>query len=181
VEYVLDEATAALQRTPAVLDVWLRGIPENWAHANEGPETWSAYEVVGHLIHGERADWIERTRMILEYGESKIFTPFDRFAMHRESVGKSLETLLDEFATLRAVNLETLGDFGLRSTDLVKMGRHPSLGTVTLRQLLATWVVHDWGHLAQIARVLAKQYATEVGPWTEYLPVLHDRKSAASS
>lgn len=169
----LDQAAASLGRTPRLLDDWLRGIPAAWAHTNEGPDTWSPYEVVGHLVHGERTDWITRTRLILEFGESQAFTPFDRFAMQRESVGKSIETLLDEFASLRQSNLEALQGFELRPGDLEKTGRHPSLGTVTLRQLISTWVVHDLSHIAQIARVLAKQYAHEVGPWTAYLPILH--------
>jgi hypothetical protein len=168
----IDEAIAVLERTPAVLDVWLRGLPEPWVTADEGPDTFSAFDVVGHLIHGERTDWMPRLRCIREHGESKAFEPFDRFAQQRESAGKSLGQLLDEFARLRASNLDELRSARVSGAELDLRGLHPALGAVTLRQLLATWVVHDLGHLAQIARVMSKRYGGEVGPWKEYLPVL---------
>jgi hypothetical protein len=171
-QYRLDEALAILERTPRTLDAFLHDLPDAWARASEGPETWSPYDVVGHLIHGERTDWIPRARVILEHGEDEPFEPFDRFAQFESSQGKSLEALLDEFAALRAASLEALSAWGLSPADLERTGRHPELGRVTLGQHLATWVVHDLGHLAQIARAMAKQYADEVGPWGAYLPIL---------
>jgi hypothetical protein len=143
-----------------------------WIEGNEGPDTWSPYVVVGHLIHGERTDWIPRAEIILAQGANRRFTPFDRFAQLRESEGKSLNELLEEFARLRAKNLTTLAGWHLTDAQLALEGEHPELGTVTLRQLLATWVAHDLGHIAQIARVMAKQYREAVGPWREYLPVM---------
>ncbi|HEU0055551.1 MAG TPA: DinB family protein, partial [Longimicrobium sp.] len=135
-------------------------------------ETWSAYDILGHLVHGEKADWIGRARIILEQGENRRFEPFDRTAMFRESQGKTLADLLDEFARLRAKNLETLASWRLTDGQLALEGEHPAFGTVTLRQLLSTWVAHDLGHIAQIARVMAKQYREAVGPWRAYLPVM---------
>jgi uncharacterized damage-inducible protein DinB len=176
----LDEAAALLARTPAVLDAWLRGLPDAWTTANEGPGTWSAYDVVGHLIHGEHTDWMARARIVLEYGEARPFAPFDRFAQARESEGKALDDLLDTFAALRSENLAALRALDLDAAALARRGTHPALGTVTLGQLLATWVTHDLGHLAQIARVMAKRYRDEVGPWSAYLPILSDRPRPAS-
>ncbi len=170
--FELASARAVLARTPVVLDSWLRGLPAEWINDNEGPETWSPYDVVGHLIHGERTDWISRLRILLEHGPARAFDPFDRFAQFRESEGKSLDQLLDEFARQRAANLETLDTTSISSESLSSPGLHPSLGPVTLRNLLATWVAHDLGHIAQIARVMSKRYANDVGPWREYLPVL---------
>ena len=171
--FMMDEAVAILSRTPATLDAMLRGLPDGWITANEGGETWSPFEVIGHLVHGERTDWMARARIILEHGEARAFEPFDRFAQFRESEGKTLEALLDEFAALRRRNLQELAHLQLTGQDLDRRGRHPSLGVVTLRQLFATWVAHDLDHLVQISRVLARQYSDEVGPWREYLRVIN--------
>lgn len=168
----LPDSIAILERTPAVLRAQLDGLPERWTVCNEGPNTWCAYDVVGHLIHGERADWIPRMRVVLEHGATRAFDPFDRFAQERESVGKSLADLLDEFARLRRGSIAELRAAELTNADFDRRGLHPALGEVTLGNLIATWVVHDLGHIAQIARVMAKHYAGEVGPWREYLPVL---------
>ena len=161
-----------LERTPATFRALLGGLPDAWATANEGPDTFSPFDNVGHLIHGERTDWIPRARIILAQGPVRRFEPFDRFAQYRESEGKGLAELLDEFATLRRDNLEILRSWRLSDRQLTLEGEHPELGTVTLGQLLATWVAHDLGHVAQTARVLAKQYRDAVGPWRAYLPVL---------
>jgi hypothetical protein len=168
----LAQATEVLARTPSVLRALLDALPEWWFSANEGPETFSAFDNVGHLVHGERTDWIPRARMILEHGRTRTFEPFDRFAQVRENAGKSLSELLDEFATLRAQNLETLRGWHLTERELALEGEHPVFGCVTLAQLLATWTVHDLGHLAQVSRVMAKQWRVEVGPWRAYLPIL---------
>jgi hypothetical protein len=171
-QFQLTDAFEVLERTPATFRALLGGMPEVWTAPNEGPETFSAFDNVGHLIHGERTDWIQRARIILEQGPNRRFAPFDRFAQKRESQGKSMAELLDEFASLRAENLATLRGWQLTDRELALQGEHPELGTVTLRQLLSTWVAHDLGHVAQTARVLAKQYREEVGPWIAYLPVL---------
>jgi hypothetical protein len=168
----LDEAIAVLERGPATFRALLSGLSDVWASPNEGPDTWSAFDNVGHLIHGERTDWIPRARMILEHGRTRTFEPFDRFAQVRENAGKNLPELLDEFATLRAQNLETLRGWHLTERELALEGEHPVFGCVTLAQLLATWTVHDLGHLAQVSRVMAKQWRVEVGPWRAYLPIL---------
>lgn len=170
--FQLDDGIAVLERTPATLRALLAGLPDRWTTTNEGPETFSPYDNVGHLIHGERADWIPRVRIILAQTANRRFEPYDRFAQIRESQGKGLANLLDEFAQLRAENLVTLRDWNLSDREFALEGEHPQLGTVTLRQLLATWVAHDLGHLAQTARVMAKQYREAVGPWRAYLPVL---------
>ncbi|HYX69025.1 MAG TPA: DinB family protein [Terriglobales bacterium] len=171
-EHDLEQSTALLARTPAVLDTLLRGLPEAWTLRNEGEKTWSAFDVIGHLIHGERTDWMPRAKMILESGESRAFERFDRFAQARESQGKSLGQLLDEFARLRAENLAALRALQLRPEDLARRGRHPVLGVVTLSQLLATWAAHDLTHLHQISRIMAHQYREAVGPWTKFLGVM---------
>lgn len=171
-EFDLEEALAILGRTPAVLELWLRELPTSWTACNEGPDTFSAFDVVGHLIHGERTDWMPRLDSILEHGERQPFERFDRFAHVEASRNRELGELLDEFARLRAENLARLRALRLDPERLELRGRHPDLGSVTARQLLATWVVHDLGHLAQIARVMSKRYSTEVGPWKAYLPVL---------
>lgn len=171
-EFDVAAGTAVLERTPQALRAMLGGLPPTWTGATEGPETWSPYDIVGHLIHGERTDWIMRAQLILTQGPQRRFTPFDRFAQFRESQGKSLDELLDEFARLRAENLGTLAGWRLTGAQLALEGEHPEFGPVTLGQLLATWVAHDLGHLAQIARVMAKQYRDAVGPWRVYLPVL---------
>ncbi|HYE95340.1 MAG TPA: DinB family protein [Rubricoccaceae bacterium] len=176
----LDEALALLERTPAVLDAWLRGLPDAWLTPTEGPDTWSPFDIVGHLLHGERTDWLPRLRRVLDDGDTKPFEPFDRFAQFEESKGKTLPDLLDEFAAARAENLDTVRALGLTAGDFTRPGLHPALGPVTLGHLLATWVVHDLGHIAQIARVMAKRYAADVGPWSAYLPILFDRPAPAS-
>lgn len=170
--FTIDDATALLARTPALLTVWLRDLPDAWLRAHEGGDTWSPFDIVGHLIHGERTDWIPRVRRIIEQGESQAFDRFDRTAMFEHSRGETIGTLLEAFAALRADNLATLGAMGLTAADLDRTGRHPELGVVTLRQLLATWVAHDLDHVTQIARVLAHQYRDEVGPWRAYLRVI---------
>ena len=167
------DTIALLSRTPAALDALLRDLPETWTFRNEGESTWTPFDVVGHLIRGERTDWLSRAKRILQFGESKAFEPFDRFAQQRESQGKSLAQLLEEFERLRSENLTELGAMNLRAEDLARRGRHPALGVVTLSQLLAAWAVHDLTHLHQISRVMAHQYRDAVGPWSAYLGVLH--------
>lgn len=169
---VMEEAVAILARTPATLDALLRGLPEGFVIAHEGGETWSPFDVIGHLIHGERTDWVPRARIILEQGEARPFDKFDRLAQFAESKGRTLASLLDEFAALRGENLRELAALRLTDGDLDRRGRHPELGGVTLRQLLATWVAHDLDHVMQIARVLARQYTDEVGPWRAYLRII---------
>jgi hypothetical protein len=171
-DFDLTDGMAVLERTPHTLRAMLAGLPSTWIDATEGPETWSPYVIVGHLIHGERTDWIPRAQLILAQGPERRFAPFDRFAQFRESQGKSLADLLDEFARLRAENLATLAGWRLTDAQLAFQGEHPDFGPVTLRQLLATWVAHDLGHVAQTARVMAKQYRAAVGPWRAYLPVM---------
>jgi hypothetical protein len=168
----LDEAVAVLSRTPASLDAVLRGVPEGLTRATEGGETWSAYDVVGHLIHGEETDWLPRVRIILEHGEARPFDKFNRTAQFEASQGRTLASLLDEFASLRARNLEALAGLRLSAADLERRGTHPAFGAVTLRQLLATWVAHDLDHVIQIARVIGRQYTDEVGPWRAYLRII---------
>ena len=170
----LKEAVQVLRATPGTLAVLLDGAPESWLSENEGGDSWSSYDIVGHLVHGEKTDWITRARTILEHGESRTFEPFDRFAQFRDSAGRNVDDLLDEFGKLRAENVAELEAWSLTEADLDRTGTHPALGTVTLRQLIATWVVHDLGHIRQIARVLAKQYAGEVGPWEQYLRVVSE-------
>ena len=171
-DFELTAGTAVLERTPATLRAMLAGLPSSWIDATEGPETWSPYVIAGHLIHGERTDWIPRARIILAQGADHRFTPYDRFAQFHESQGKSLADLLDEFARLRAGNLATLAGWRLTDAQLDLTGEHPEFGPVTLRQLLATWVAHDLGHIAQTARVMAKQYRDAIGPWRAYLPIV---------
>ena len=168
----VDECLSILTRTPATLDTLLRDLPEPWIAATEGPNTWSPYVVVGHLIHGERADWIPRLRIILDHGTSRPFDPFDREAQFRESAGKSLSTLLDEFTELRHENIAHLRRLRLTHELLEQQGTHPAFGPVTVRQLLATWTAHDLGHILQITRVMAKRYKDDVGPWKQYLSVM---------
>jgi len=168
----LEHTLSLLARTPAALNALLRDLPEAWTLRNEGENTWSAYDIVGHLIHGERTDWMPRARMILEFGETRAFEPFDRWAQARESEGKSLGQLLDDFARLRSENLGALRALNLRPEDFGRRGRHPELGVVTLSELLATWAAHDLTHLHQVSRVMAHQYREAVGPWSDYLGVL---------
>lgn len=171
-DFDLNHGLAVLERTPATFRGLLAGLPEVWTAPNEGPETFSAFDNLGHLIHGERADWIPRAQIILAQAADRRFVPYDRFAQVRESAGKTVAQLLDEFASLRAANLVTLRGWGLTEAQLALQGEHPAFGVVTLRQLLATWVAHDLGHLAQTARVMAKQYRDAVGPWRAYLPIM---------
>lgn len=173
-------ATDILRRTPATLDALLRGVDARWASGTEGPDTFSAFDTVGHLIDGEETDWIPRARIILARGPHPVFEPYDRFRHRRRNANRSLASLLDEFAQLRAGNVALLESWHLDAAQLELPGEHPSLGRVTLRQLLAAWVVHDLGHIAQLSRVLAKQYRDEVGPWVPFLPVLTDRPVPAS-
>lgn len=168
----IEEAAAILARTPATLDAMLRGLPDGWIASHEGGETWSPFDVIGHLIHGERTDWIPRARIILDYGEAKPFDKFDRFAQFEASKGRTLASLLDEFTTVRQESLRQLTAMRLTEADLDRRGRHPQFGTVTMRQLLSTWVAHDLDHVVQISRVLAGQYADEVGPWRAYLRII---------
>jgi hypothetical protein len=171
-EHDLQQTIVLLARTPAALDALLRDLPDAWTMRNEGANTWSAYDVVGHLIHGERTDWMPRARMILRAGDTQAFEPFDRLAQERESKGQSLAQLLDEFARLRAENLAELRKLELKPQDLARRGRHPALGAVTLSQLLATWAAHDLTHLHQLSRIMAHQYREAVGPWDQYLGVM---------
>jgi DinB superfamily len=172
-EHNLPHTISLLSRTPAALDALLRDLPEMWTIRNEGENTWSALDILGHLIHGELTDWMPRARMVLQFGQSQTFEPFDRRAHERDSAGKSMDQLLDEFARLRAKNLDQLRALNLRREDLEMSGRHPALGVVTLSQLLAAWAVHDLTHLHQISRVMAHQYREAAGPWNKYLGVLH--------
>jgi len=168
----LREVTEVLSRTPATLRSMLAGLGDPWLDANEGPETFSPRDVVGHLIFGEETDWIPRVRIVLEHGPGRAFTPFDRFGFRQRYGGRPIADLLDVFERLRRENLRTLQDLTLGPTDLERPGLHPELGPVTLGQLLATWVVHDLNHLVQIERVMARRYGGEVGPWTPYLRIL---------
>jgi len=169
----LQQTIAILDRTPSALNALLRDLPQSWTLGNEGGNSWSPFDIVGHLIHGELTDWMPRARIILEHGESRAFDPFDRLAQEQESKGKLLTALLDEFGRLRAQNLDSLRRMNLQPLDLDRRGRHPALGAVTLSQLLATWAVHDLTHLHQLSRVMAYQYRDAVGPWSAYLGVLH--------
>jgi hypothetical protein len=170
-DFNITQGIAVLERTPATLHAMLHDLDTAWLDATEGPDTWSPYLILGHLVHGERANWIPRARFILSQSTSRL-PPFDRFAHVRESQGKSLSALLDEFGRLRAESLATLAARRLTDADLALVGEHPEFGTVTLRQLLATWVVHDLGHIAQTVRVMAKQYREAIGPWRAYLPIV---------
>lgn len=172
--FVLTDAIELLSRTPSVLQAWLAGLSEVWSAATEGPETWSPYDIVGHFIHGEKADWIPRARHILSDESAIPFEPFDRFAQFSDSKGMSLDLLLEEFATLRRLNVDELADFKLGDAELELKGEHPEFAAVTLRQLLAAWVAHDLSHLAQIARVMGRRYKEDAGPWSQYLPILND-------
>ena len=171
-EFDVEHASAILERTPATLRTLLAGLSDEWVSNNEGPDTWSPIDVLGHLIHGEEADWIPRAQIILQYGESFAFEPFDRFAFQERSEGRPLSELLDTFGALRLRNLATLDEMGLNADKLELCGTHPEFGRVTLSQLIATWATHDLAHIVQIARVMAKQYDSAVGPWKEYLSVL---------
>jgi hypothetical protein len=178
-DFDLDSATAVLERTPATLTALLGGLPEPWMRGNEGGESFSPFDVVGHLIDGDETDWIPRARIILAGPPEAEFPPFDRLRHRARNAGRSLASLLDEFARLRGECVALLRSWNLADAQLGRIATHPALGPVTLRQLLSTWVVHDLGHVAQIARVMAKQYRAAVGPWTAFLPVLGDREPAA--
>jgi DinB family protein len=176
----LERSIDVLRRTPATLRALLDGLDEPMIHGTEGPETFSAFDNVGHLIDGEETDWMTRARIILAQGPSIRFEPYDRFRHRTRNAGRTLGSLLDEFERLRVANLETLGSWQLTEAQLDLPGEHPSLGRVTLRQLLAAWVAHDLGHLAQVSRVIAKQYTDAVGPWVRFLPVLTDHQAPRS-
>lgn len=171
-QFDLDNAIAILERTPGALHALLGGLPEAWTAPNEGPDTFSAFDNVGHLIHGERTDWIPRARVVLAQDPNQVFAPYDRFAQYRESQGKTLAQLLAEFAELRVANVATLRSWRLGPRELALQARHPDLGPVTLAQLLATWAAHDLSHVAQVSRVMSRQYRDAVGPWRAYLPIL---------
>jgi len=171
-EFQLEQATNILRRTPDTLNSLLRGAPAEWTIGNEGGDTWSPYDILGHLIHGEETDWLPRAKIILRLGESRAFEPFDRFAQFEKSRGKSADELLDKFEALRTENLAALRQMNITPDQLELRGTHPELGSVTLRELLATWAVHDLSHIAQATRVMCKQYSEAVGPWKQYLPIL---------
>jgi hypothetical protein len=171
-DFNLDASTAVLERTPTTLLALLGDLPETWTHASEGPETWSPYDVLGHFIHGENTDWLPRLRIILEHGERRTFDPFVRDAMFEYSAGKSMQQLLDEFATARAENIHKLRELDIQPAQYTLIGTHPEFGPVTIAQLIATWTAHDLGHIVQIARTMARQYRAAVGPWTKYLNVM---------
>jgi len=171
-EHKLHDTVSLLSRTPDALNALLRDLPDTWTHRNEGQNTWSAYEIVAHLIDAERTNWIPRARMVLQLGETQAFPPFDRGGHIRESQDKSLGQLLDEFARVRSESLDELRSLNLRQEDFERRGRHPALGIISLSQLLATWATHDLTHLHQISRVMAYQYRETVGPWSKFLGVL---------
>ena len=173
-KFELEEAVSILRQTPVTLRSLLAELPDTWVQSSGDPSSWHPYDIVGHLIHGERADWIPRARIILEQGTERAFDPFDREAMFEASRGRSLKTLLDEFETLRDRNLGTLESWNLSESDLDRVGIHPDFGQVTLGQLLSTWAVHDLNHIFQITRVMARNYRNEVGPWIQHLAVLQD-------
>lgn len=174
-DFTLEAALPVLRRTPSVVRDLLEDLPVSWTEAVEGPNTWSPFDVVGHLIHGERADWMPRVEHLLRHGDAVPFPPFDREAMFEASRGKSLGELLDVFARLRTESLERLDSLRLSDADLSRPGRHPDFGVVTLGQHLSTWVAHDLGHISQIVRVMARQYTAAVGPWKVYLSILNPR------
>ena len=172
-KYTLNEGIEILERTPLILETFLKGLSGSWTACNEGGDTWSAFDIVGHLIHGEKTDWTQRLEIILSDAVDKTFTPFDRFAQFESSKGKTLDELLEEFKELRSENLSYLRSLNITDNQFHLRAVHPSLGEVSLQQLLAAWVAHDLGHIAQISRVMAKQYKDEVGPWVEYMTVMH--------
>jgi len=171
--YQLKDALEILERTPKVLSSLLLGVSKQWTQNNEGNESWSPYDVIGHLVHGEKTDWMPRLEIVLDNGSNKTFEPYDRFAQFKMSKGKDISQLLKEFETLRQQNLNTLRSKNLTSKDFIKTAIHPSLGTIELKNMLAAWVVHDLGHIAQVSRVMAKQYSEEIGPWKQYLTIVN--------
>lgn len=172
--YSFEKSFEILHRTPVVLESMLSGLSDEWILPNEGEKTFSAFDVVGHLLHGEKTDWMVRAKNILENGTAHPFEPYDRFAMFEESKGKNINQLMNEFKTERMKNIALLESFSIDENKLNLKGIHPKFGEVTLRQLLSTWVIHDLTHIAQIARVLAKQYKDEMGPWLEYFNLMQD-------
>jgi uncharacterized damage-inducible protein DinB len=173
--FELDKTIEILQRTPLAISALLNGTSQEWTSKNEGAETWSPFDVIGHLVHCEKTSWINRIEIILSENEDKSFPPVDRFAQFNTSKGKSLDQLLEEFIALRKINIQKLKELNLNETHFSQTGTHPSFGSVTLSQLLSTWMVHDLDHLAQISRVMAKQYLTEVGPWIGNLKLLRQQ------
>lgn len=171
--YNLGEAISVLEKTPVVLTAMLDELSQDWTHQNEGKDTWSPFDIIGHLVHGEKTDWMPRLEIVLSTSEEKTFTPYDRFAQFETSKGKSVTSLLTEFRSLRKENLTILRAKKLTEGDLDKQGIHPELGPISLRNMLSAWVVHDLGHIAQISRVMAKQYKEEIGPWTQYLTIVN--------
>jgi hypothetical protein len=176
----IDSAIEILERTPRTVRALVSGLSERWTAVNEGPETFSVFDVVGHLVDGEETDWIPRAAIVLEKGEEGTFEPYDRFRHYKRNKGRSLASLIDEFESLRAQNIEKLRGWQVDDSKLERRSNHPALGPVTLSQLLAAWVVHDLGHIAQISRVMAKQYRDEIGPWIDYLPVVTDHEKPRS-
>lgn len=175
--FSLRSATSLLEKTPRLLRSWLTGLSDEWVHTPPGDDEFSPFDVVGHLIHGEKTDWIPRLHIILEHGTSKPFDPFDRFAMYEESEGRTISGLLDDFEKLRRQNLAELGSLSLSNEDLDRKGLHPDLGEVTARQLLSAWVAHDMSHVSQIARAIAARYRDDVGPWAAFMGVYRDRSA----
>jgi len=173
-QFDLNKTFEILDNTPSVLKVLLNNLSEDWTHHNEGGESWSPYDVLGHLIHGEKTDYMARVNKILGDDPDNTFAPFDRFAQFEESKGKTLHELLEEFAVVRKRNMDYLRSKNLQPFQFELVGNHPSLGVVTLRNLLSCWTVHDLTHTAQITRVMAKQYKENIGPWIEYFRVLQD-------
>jgi uncharacterized damage-inducible protein DinB len=171
-QFRFQDGIAILERTPSILDAWLRDLPDSWAFADDGQDTWSPFDILGHLIHGENTDWLPRLQIILSDSSSRTFEPFDRFAQLQANKAKSVPELLDTFRNLRRSNVEKLRSLSLTERQYDRTAIHPSLGTVNLRQLLATWVAHDLNHLGQIAEVMARQYRLEVGPWRESLDII---------
>jgi len=171
-KFDIHDSIEVLQRTPTILESYLSGLPDTWLKKNEGENTWSPYDIIGHLIFGEKTDWIPRAKLILSQSENRMFEPFDRFAQLKEDQNKPIAELIGDFKDLRAKNLEELKSLNISAKDLELTGMHPEFGEVTLEQLISTWVVHDLGHIAQISRVMAKQYAGNVGPWNAYLGIL---------
>jgi hypothetical protein len=176
----IDHSFEVLSRTPPVMRAMLGGVGDGWTRENEGADTFSPFDVIGHLIDGEETDWIPRARIVMSQGENRTFERYDRFRHKSRNKDRSLESLLDEFEKLRGENIALVKSWKLTSDDLRLTATHPALGSVTLAQLLAAWVVHDLGHIAQVSRVMAKQYKEEVGPWIQYLPVLTDHEKPRS-
>lgn len=172
ISFDIDEAISILERTPKVISVLLPGLSKEWLYNNEGDSTWSPHQILGHLVYGEETDWLPRTKIIIEFDTTKKFEPYDRFAQDRLYADKSSEELLDLFAKRRAQNLKELKGMSLSSEDLMRKGKHPEFGNITLKEMLSSWVVHDLGHITQISRVLAKNYKNEIGPWTKYLTIV---------